>query len=85
MKQKIISNIILVLCFMYSTTSSTSNWLDNQVETPRPAQNNSKSYLLFDNSGQGSMTKIYDQSSNQVKFIRQINDSRIQIIPGYNP
>ena len=37
--------------------------------------------MLFDNSGQGSMTKIYNTDTKQVQFIRTINDSYIQIIP----
>ena len=83
MMQKIMNSLLIIFCFMYCSPSSTGNWLDNQVETQGPTQNNSKSYILFDTSGQGSMTKIYDQSTNQIRFIRQINNSRIQITPGY--
>ena len=36
--------------------------------------------MLFDNSGQGNMTKIYDSSANEIKFIVPINDSMIKII-----
>lgn len=85
MMQKIMCNFLTVFCFMYCSTSSTNNWLDSRVETQGPAQNNSNSYMLFDTNGQGNMTKIYDSNTNQVKFIIPINDTRIQIIPGYNP
>lgn len=83
MIKKNLSLLIGVFCIMYCSPSSTNNWLDSRVETQGPVQNNSKSYMLFDTNGQGNMTKIYDSGTNQVKFIIPINDTRIQIIPGY--
>lgn len=81
---KYINILLASFCFMYCSTNPTNNWLDSRVETQRSTQNNSNSYILFDTNGQGNMTKIYDSGTNQVKFIIPINDTRIQIIPGYN-
>lgn len=85
MIKKFTNSVVAIFCFMYCSTSPTNNWLDSRVETQGPTQNNSKSYMLFDTNGQGNMTKIYDYNTNQVKYIIPINDTRIQIIPGYNP
>ena len=79
-KKNLIIFSIVFYC-MYYSTSPNNNWLDKRVETQGPVQNNSKSYMLFDTNGQGSMTKIYDSSTNQIKYIIPINDTRIKIIP----
>ena len=84
MIRKSISNILLAACFMCTTPSSTTNWLDTWIETPRPVENNSNSYMLFDNSGEGSMTKVYDQDAGRVKFIIPVGGSKFKIIPGDN-
>ena len=84
MMKKNLTILCAIFYCMYCSTSSQSNWLDKRVETQGPTQNNSKSYMLFDTNGSGNMTKIYDSSTNQIKFIVPINYSRIQIIPGYN-
>lgn len=81
MKTKLLSILFIAVCTFNCTSNSQTNWLDSQVLTQGPAQNNSKSYILFDTSGQGNMTKIYNSGTNQIKFIVPINDTMIQIIP----
>ena len=79
-KQKILSTLILLTCSLYCYPSTQPDQLVSQDTNYSTEQNNSKTYLLFDNSGQGNMTKIYDSSTNKMKFIIPINSSTIQII-----
>ena len=80
MKDKILS-VILLTCSLYCYPSTQPNQLVTDDKIQEPSQNNSKSYMLFDTSGQGNMTKIYDSSTNETKFIIPINDTMIKIIP----
>lgn len=79
-KDKILS-VILLTCSLYCYPSTQPNQLVTDNKTQRLDYNNSKTYLLFDNSGKGNMTKIYDSNTNEIKFIIPINDTMIQIIP----
>ena len=79
-KQKILSTLILLTCSLYCYPSTQPDQLVSQDTNYSTEQNNSKTYLLFDNSGQGNMTKIYDSSTNKMKFIIPIYSSTIQII-----
>ena len=80
-KQKILSTLILLTCSLYYYPSTQPDQLVNKDTNYPTEQNKTNNYMLFDNSGQGSMTKIYNTDTGQVQFIRTINDSYIQIIP----
>lgn len=74
----------LLVCSFYTCQESNTNQLDKQIYLQGPSQNNSNSYILFDSSGQGNLTKIYNSNTNQIQYIIPINDSMIKIIPGQN-
>lgn len=80
-KQKILSTLILLTCSLYCYPSTRPDQLVNRDTNYSTEQNKTNTYMLFDNSGQGSMTKIYNTDTGQVQFIRTINDNYIQIIP----
>ena len=80
-KQKILSTLILLICSLYCYPSTQPNQLVNRDTNYSTEQNKTNTYMLFDNSGHGSMTKIYNTDTGQVQFIRTINDNYIQIIP----
>ena len=77
---KYLSKLLIVFCFLYCETSGQNNWLDSRVETQASSNNNSKYYILFDNSGDGSLTKIYSPTENKVQYILPINNSMIKVI-----
>ena len=79
-KNKILSSLILLICSLYCYPSTQPNQLVNRDINYSTEQNKTNTYMLFDNSGQGNMTKIYDSSTNEIKFIVPINDSMIKII-----
>lgn len=79
-KQKILSTLILLTCSLYYCQNTQQDQLVNRDTNYSTEQNKTNTYMLFDNSGQGSMTKIYDSSTNEIKFIIPINSSTIQII-----
>lgn len=79
--QKIMSTLILLTCSLYCYPSTQPNQLVTDNKIQGSDYNNSKTYLLFDNSGKGNMTKIYDSSTNEMKFIIPINETMIRIIP----
>lgn len=78
--QKIVSALILLFCSLYYCQNTQQDPLVNRDINYSTEQNKTNTYMLFDNSGQGNMTKIYDSSTNEVKFIVPINDSMIKII-----
>lgn len=83
-KQKILSTLIILTCSLYYYPSTQPDQLvnrDTNYLTKQNKTNKSNNYMLFDNSGHGSMTKIYNTDTGKVQFIRTINDSYIQIIP----
>ena len=80
-KQKILSTLIILICSLYCYPSTQPDQLVKRDTNYLTKQNKTNNYMLFDNSGQGSMTKIYNTDTGQVQFIRTINDSYIQIIP----
>ena len=80
-KQKILSTLILLTCSLYCYPSTQPEQLVNRDTNYSTEQNKPNTYMLFDNSGKGSMTKIYNTDTDKVQFIRTINDSYIQIIP----
>ena len=79
--QKIVSALILLFCSLYYCQNTQQDPLVNRDINYSTEQNKTNTYMLFDNSGQGSMTKIYNTDTGQVQFIRTINDNYIQIIP----
>ena len=80
-KQKILSTLILLTCSLYYCQNTQQDQLVNRDTNYSTEQNKTNTYMLFDNSGQGSMTKIYNTDTGKVQFIRTINDNYIQIIP----
>lgn len=80
-KNKILSSLILLTCSLYYYPSTQPDQLANQDTNYSTEQNKTNTYILFDNSGQGSMTKIYNTDTGQIQFIRTINDNYMQIIP----
>lgn len=80
-KQKILLTLILLTCLLYCYPSTQPDQLVNRDTNYSAKQNKTNNYMLFDNSGQGSMTKVYNINTGQVQFIRAINDNYIQIIP----
>jgi hypothetical protein len=80
-KQKILSTLILLTCSLYYCQNTQQDQLVNRDTNYSTEQKKTNTYMLFDNSGQGSMTKIYNTDTGQVQFIRTINDNYIQIIP----
>ena len=80
-KQKILSTLIILTCSLYYYPSTQPDQLVNRDTNYLTKQNKTNNYMLFDNSGQGSMTKIYNPDTGQVHFTRTINDNYIQIIP----
>ena len=78
--QKVVSALILLFCSLYCYPSTQPNQLVNRDINYSTEQNKTNTYMLFDNSGQGNMTKIYDSSTNEIKFVVPINDSMIKII-----
>lgn len=79
-KQKILSTVILLTCSLYCYPSTQPNQLVNRDTNYSTEQTQMNTYVLFDNSGQGSITKFYNYNTNQVQFIRIINDNSAQII-----
>ena len=79
-KQKILSTLVLLTCLLNCYPSTQPDQLVNRDTNYSTEQNKTNTYMLFDNSGQGSLTKIYNTATGQVQFIRPINDSYIQII-----
>lgn len=78
--QKILSTLILLTCSLYYCQNTQQNQLVNKDINYSTEQNKTNNYMLFNNSGQGSMTKIYNTDTGQIKFMRTINNSYIQII-----
>lgn len=78
--QKILSILILLTCSLYYCQNTQQNQLVNRDTNYSTEQNKTNNYMLFNNSGQGSMTKIYNTDTGQIKFMRTINNSYIQII-----
>lgn len=78
--QKILSTLILLTCSLYYCQNTQQNQLVNKDINYSTEQNKTNNYMLFNNSGQGSMTKIYNTDTGQIKFMRTINNSHIQII-----
>ena len=80
-KNKILSALLILTCSLYCYPSTQPDQLVNRDTNYSIEQNKTNTYILFDNSGQGSMTKIYNTDTGQVQFIRTINDNYIRIIP----
>ena len=79
-KQKILSTLILLTCSLYYCQNTQQDQQVNRDTNYSAEQAKTNTYVLFDNSGQGSMIKLYNYDINRVQFIRIINDSSAQII-----
>ena len=81
MKQKILSAFIMLTCSLYYCQNTQHDQLVKHDTTYTAEENKTNNYMLFDNSGSGSMTKIYNTDTGEVQFIRTINSNFIQVIP----
>lgn len=79
-KNKILLSLVLLTCSLYCYPSTQPNQLVKRDTNYSTEQNKTNKYMLFGNSGQGSMIKLYNYNTNQVQFIRIINDNSAQII-----